>query len=304
MPPELVKVGSFTYGTTADTKKLIIASGRPINALFIMMKSLENTTTDPSNANILAQLGTTITVKKGNDPIVQFAPDDWAVFHERYTGTQLKNVTGGGTDNRVQYAILAIPFGRFFEGMRSIYGSFIDPLWGLRTEATLSVENTFPADANNLDGREFHVFALYNDECKAEAFLSRVAATITGSGTGWKEALTIDELDTIGLYDTLFFQTTELSAGVTADTTTLESIRLYLDGSLQTLRGDLDPEVLDGVIRAAGAAGGAQDDDEYPYINFGGLQGKYLAFRKLRLEVNYGDTNAARVLLGLLKRNN
>ncbi|UTU47205.1 Double jelly roll major capsid protein [Huginn virus] len=291
-----------SYGSTATTLTEYIELGEPILQLNVTMHFLQNGSTLPTIANVLTQMATQIRVKQDGVPVFAASPADLrALDILSYQLCGLGHISNGtGADNAVMFITLAIPFSTH------IYPFGLDPKVALPVPKVNTVlELDVPADASTLDTRRLTVSAITLPGASPIAYIERVVKNVTPSGTGWGTYVSLPYGSPYSLYDVLFWQTTNLGDGTTSDVTTIEQVALELNEVPQYLHQNGIESLQFGLGNFSASASSPAVQDEYAYFTFAPnrkIEDAIPLDRPARIAINAGDTNAIRVIPGLVHK--
>lgn len=300
MDTDIVRVlNRYSMGTSAATYTQRINVTSPISHVLVSMTAVQNGTTAEDTAGALAQLGSNVQIKVDGTAVYSASPlDTYNANFYWYGG--LPNTIGIGTttDNEVLTVGFAIPFGRVYSGFAG------DEQLALDTAGvSVEFEITYPADAGQIDGRLLSVAVVTHPGLQTRGHIERQVRTISSPATGWDNIVDLPYGQDIFLYDSVFFQTTELDAGTTTDTTTIEQLKLELSAKTRKVN-ELNGEFF-ALFNFDGSDSNADIvDDKYMYVNFDGrkdLRDVIRLDQPARWNIEAGDTNAIRVIPGILR---
>lgn len=295
MPYKIKVVEGQDYGTGASNIiRKIEHGGMTIHGIVLNMTSKENTVTNPTLANMMTQMATNIQILLGGDVVFDMSATDLQRLIDQL-GIRLNYVRGGGTDTRIQRTMMFVPLGRInTRRTRDVYERILDPQLGIRTSKDVYLKLIVPADANNINNRLLNATALLST-LPTQGYISRLTSTVTPRATGWaadgsKFALPAGT----SLYDFLFFQTTNIADGVTADTVTLEQLELEID-SFKLIEGRPQSELFQTEMEQENAS-----NEEYLYKQY---DPPVPIQKSGALTWNGGDTQILRLIIGYVAPN-
>lgn len=254
------------YGTTASEFTETIPKGVTAHALMIVMQFLQNGANIPTLSDVLTQLGSEIELAVGNKVMMKLSPTDLHEYLTRQMGIHsiVPINDGTGADNQIMELRFPVPLAPIIKDSKRL----MHPEYGLDGSKDVAFKLTYPADGNKIDNRKFTLYAISIDGATPRKIVEIEENTVTFTGTGTGQRLTLSQRTEKKLREIMFKQTSYLGEGLTADAMTIEEIA-YQEANEDVLFFDIPirhlPELLEGT---SGSAITMLHDDQYPIVRF------------------------------------
>jgi hypothetical protein len=215
-----------TFGATAGTIQHGFKTEKPIHGILATMHFLQDGATLPTISHMVTQFGSELSVKAGGKNVFSLSVADLhhLLGHAMPNRIAVHQSDGTGADNHVMSVSFPIPLGPF------AWGFPIHPDFGVDPSLdTVSVKLDYPADANNIDGRELYLDYITLEGKKPKYFVERITRNYTAGATGWGHYVDLPYGRDVRLLDHYFWMTSSLAAGTTTDATSIEQLSLELN---------------------------------------------------------------------------
>lgn len=296
------EVSEESFGAVAKVITTEFKSVEAFNGVLLTMKYLQDGATLETIAEVLTQFATTITLKVGGKIAFKMSPTDLFNINQILADKLLlAHMTDGtGADNQFHTITLFIPFGLETELTK------LEKKYGLDAgKNKVVLELAVPADGSKVDTRLLTVTAVTVKGSSPTHFVRRVLEAFSPKNANETQYVSLPCGNGEILVDITFWQTTSLGAGTIADTQTIEKVAIQENAK--------DVCLLDVTVEAFYARMGNLSRtvtlpamiDNYINIPLGSEGNKYDGFKlagKNRLRFTAGDTNATRLLLGILEK--
>ena len=255
-----------SLGAVADELNFTLKKGTKANKIRFVFKAVQNGATLPTLSDFLNQLASKIAIKIGNTTIMSFDPvelNEYMIRKLKIQGFAMIN-DGTGADNHIMIYTFDLPLCPMDKNMID----FMNPEYGFDGSRDINFTITYPADANELDGRLIDVYAIALPDSNAKKVIEYEELTKTFTATGKDQVLSLSQKPAKKIYEVFFKQTSYLSEGLTAFTRTVEKIAYQEDNEDNEFYDIIVEHLNEPKISASEITGALFHDDQYFFLKF------------------------------------
>ena len=255
------------YSASASQFTLTISEGTKTNMLLLVLRAVQDGATQPTTSDFLAQLGSEIEIAIGNKVIQTFDPAEYYEYLLRKLGiTGIGFITDGtGADNHIAQFILPI----FLAPQDKSVVNYMNKEYGFDGSKKVSITITYPADANELDGRLLTLYSVSIRGSNPSKVLEYEQITKTFSATGKDQVLLLSNNAQKRLFEVFIKETSYMSEGAITDQSTIREVAYQVDNEDVEFH-DMRLDHLTEFIYLSGAetTGDLLIDDQYKILPF------------------------------------